>query len=49
MDLSLFKRKDPSGKLAKEKYVSKNHNEEYEFIMKYCNSLGIKEIGRAHV
>ena len=33
MNLDIFKINDPSGKMYKESYVSKNFTEEYEFII----------------
>lgn len=37
MNLDIFKINDPSGKMCKESYVSKNFAEEYEFIIQKIN------------
>jgi len=41
MNLDIFKILDPSGKMYKEAYVSKNHINEYSYIINFCieNSL----------
>ena len=36
MDLNIFNVEDKSGKMAKESYVSKNHTEEYNYIIDKC-------------
>ena len=35
MNLEIFKISDPTGKISREKYLLKNHIEEYDFIIKY--------------
>jgi hypothetical protein len=41
MNLNIFKEYDPSGKMTKESYIIKNHPDEYDFIIKYCESVNI--------
>jgi len=36
MNLDIFKKPDPSGKMSREKYVMNNHKEEYDYIINYC-------------
>ena len=42
MDLSIFKKEDASGKMSKESYLIKNHKDEYDFIIEYCESKKIE-------
>ena len=44
MDLKIFNSKDPSGRMYKESYVSKNHKEEYDYIINYCEKLNLNNI-----
>lgn len=44
MDLDIFNKPDPSGKLSKEKYLIKNYKEEYDYIINYCNENQIYDI-----
>jgi hypothetical protein len=44
MNLSLFLIPDPSGKFTKESYLFKNHKEEYDYIVEWCQLHGIDEI-----
>lgn len=48
MNLDIFKKDDPSGKMCRETYLLKNHNKEYEYIKEYSiennlNDLPFKE------
>ena len=43
MNLDIFRNPDPSGKLSKESYLQKNHSEEYDYIVDYCNRNSIDE------
>ena len=36
MNLDIFKKSDPSGRMSKESYLFKNHIEEYNYIIEYC-------------
>jgi len=44
MDLDIFRKNDPSGKLNKESYLFKNHTEEYNYIIDYCRKNEIFDI-----
>ena len=44
MNLEIFKQSDPSGKLNKESYLFKNHTEEYDYIIDYCQKNEIFDI-----
>jgi hypothetical protein len=44
MNFDIFKMPDPSGKLTKESYLLKNHTEEYDYILKYCEENQIFDI-----
>lgn len=44
MNLEIFKYPDPSGRMSRESYLSKNYNEEYNYIIDYCNIYKIIEI-----
>ena len=44
MNLSIFNLPDPSGKLSKESYLIKNNNEEYNYIIQYCESNDIFDL-----
>ena len=44
MDLTIFKSNDPSGRVYKESYLSKNHKEEYEYIINYCEKINLSDI-----
>jgi len=37
MNLEIFKQVDPSGRMSKESFLLKNHTEEYNYIIEYCN------------
>ena len=41
--VDIFKINDPSGKMCKESYVSKNFTEEYEFIIQKINTIFVYE------
>ena len=36
MNLDIFKKDDPSGRMSKESYIMKNYKEEYDYIINYC-------------
>lgn len=36
MNLDIFKLPDPSGRMSKESYLFKNHKDEYDYIIEYC-------------
>jgi hypothetical protein len=36
MNLEIFKKSDPSGRMSKESYLIKNHKDEYDYIIRYC-------------
>jgi hypothetical protein len=44
MNLEIFKQSDRSGKLNKESYLFKNHTEEYNYIIEYCQKNEIFDI-----
>ena len=44
MNLELFKKSDPSGRMSKESYLIKNFKDEYEFIIKYNEINNITDI-----
>lgn len=44
MNLDIFKHSDPSGRMSKENFVFKNHKEEYDYIIDYCQSNQIFDI-----
>jgi len=44
VNLEIFKKFDPSGKMCKESYLIKNHKEEYDYIIKYCEANNISKI-----
>jgi hypothetical protein len=44
MNLDIFKKEDPSGKMSKESYILKNHREEYDYIVNYCEENEIFDI-----
>lgn len=44
MDLKIFDSTDPSGKMYKESFVSKNHIEEYDYIISYCENINLQKI-----
>lgn len=37
MNLKIFNEPDPSGRMSKESYLIKNHKNEYDYIINYCN------------
>ena len=37
MDLSIFTKPDPTGKMSREKFIIKNYPEEYDYIIDFCN------------
>jgi len=44
MNLDIFKFKDPSGKMYKESFLSKNYVQEYQYIIDYCVINNISDI-----
>jgi hypothetical protein len=44
MKLEIFELPDPSGKLNKESYLFKNHREQYDYIIDFCQKNGIFDI-----
>jgi hypothetical protein len=44
MNLDIFKKDDPSGRMSKESYILKNHKEEYDYIINYCELNKIFDI-----
>ena len=44
MNLDIFKVNDSSGKMSKESYVFKNHKEEYDYIIQYCDVNSIVDV-----
>lgn len=44
MDLEIFKLEDKSGRMSKEKFVSKNYPEEYKFIIEFFKEKSIENI-----
>ena len=44
MDLNIFKEKDSSGKMSKEKFIFKNYKEEYDYIINYCNDINASDL-----
>lgn len=44
MNLDIFKVNDSSGKMSKESYVFKNHKEEYDYIIQYCDFNSIVDV-----
>ena len=44
MDLNIFRKRDPSGRMSKESYVFNNFEEEYKYIINYCNDNNIDSI-----
>jgi len=44
MNLEIFKQPDPSGRMSKESYLFKNHKEEYDYILEYCQGNLIFDI-----
>ena len=44
MNLEIFDQTDPSGKFNRETYLSKNHKQEYDFIIEYCDINQIIDI-----
>jgi hypothetical protein len=44
MNLDIFKKDDPSGRMSKELYILKNHKEEYDYIINYCELNKIFDI-----
>lgn len=44
MNLDIFKKDDPSGRMSKESYILKNHKEEYDYIINYCELNKIIDI-----
>ena len=44
MDLKIFNSLDSSGRMYKDSFVSKNHKEEYDYIISYCEDLELQSI-----
>lgn len=44
MDLKIFNSTDSSGRMSKESFISKNHKEEYDYIINYCDDLSLQDI-----
>ena len=44
MDLDIFKSTDSSGRMSKESYLFKNHKDEYDYIIDYCQKELIFDI-----
>jgi len=44
MNIEIFKTEDPAGKYSKEKYVSKNHPEEYEAVMGFSEKNNLNHL-----
>jgi hypothetical protein len=44
MNLEIFKVEDKSGKYSKESFIQKNHNEEYEYIISFCQENKIYDL-----
>ena len=44
MNLDIFKKDDPSGRMSKESYIMKNYKEEYDYIINYCELNKIFDI-----
>lgn len=44
MNLEIFNLSDPSGKMNKESYLLKNHREEYDYIIDYCQNNKMLDI-----
>lgn len=44
MNLNIFKISDPSGRMSKESFLIKNHLDEYNYIIEYCESNSIFDI-----
>lgn len=44
MNLDIFKKKDSSGRMSKESFVSKNHSDEYNFIINYSTENNLEEL-----
>ena len=44
MNLNIFKSPDSSGRMSKESYLFKNHKDEYDYIVEYCQSSSIFDI-----
>ena len=42
MNLDIFNKIDPSGRLCKEHFLIKNHNSEYTFIINYCSDYDLE-------
>ena len=44
MDLSIFNLPDSSGRMYKESFMIKNHKEEYDYIIDYCDNNNLLDI-----
>lgn len=44
MNLDIFNKPDPSGKMSRSSYLMKNHQEEYDYIIRYCNKNNIFDV-----
>jgi len=44
MDLSIFNLPDSSGRMYKEPFMIKNHKEEYDYIIEYCDNNSLLDI-----
>ncbi len=44
MNIEIFKSPDPSGKLSKESFVSKNYPEEYKYIIEFCEFNSLQDL-----